>query len=633
MTHLFEKRSRLVTAGAWLVASAGLMTLACGGDEGRARFFSTSWQSDAGQTISKVEERLRSVPRPPERAVAVGVTDKGLVGAELPGGKPWRYGVAPDSMPQVAPNGVVIGTGGGKAFALDGKDGRVLFSVPAPEYGLRGGADDGSVTVLSLAHRTGTASRLLAVDRSGNFVLDVDTEVELGRPALRAGVAFVPWGGQYVSAIELASGTEIGRVLARDLVSHALDVGGALYFGQIALVRFDQKIRFAESFQATRFTFKPRALPGNPVWLGSGIERAPVDRSATARIRLFAAPESQGESVVLASRAYAATYFRAVYGFSGSDGRLLWTDAFEGDAVGGAAAASGFVFCDATGKVHLYDAAGAAGAVVDLRAPIVVCSVGASGLEIAGGKPRGTLAQQIEQSLKRLDPNMAAAEKLLVAELAKMDDPEVTRILIEFVRNVRLPPELRTAVGKLLAKRRNGEQYMLAALERHYDFVAGDAPPPVGPLADALAALGETRAAPLLARHLNDPANTIDDVERAAGALETLATSAELPELRTFFALYRATADEPELVNAAVSAGTALVRVGGAEGKAIVDRALADALTQPEVRDRLAKRLAPKASEAPAAAPAATPATAPAKPAATSPEKPSAASGSSKTGQ
>ncbi|HEX5099271.1 MAG TPA: hypothetical protein VFV94_07210, partial [Polyangiaceae bacterium] len=283
--------------------------------------------------------------------------------------------------------------------------------------------------------------------------------------------------------------------------------------------------------------------------------------------------------------------------------RLAWTDAFQGDTVGGAAAASGFVFCDATGKVHLYDAAGGAGPVLDLGAKLVVCSVGAGGLRITGGKPRGTLAQQIEQSLARLDPNMAAAEKLLVDELGKLQDPEVTRILIAFVRDGRLPPELRDTAGKLLAARRNGEEFMLSALARHYDFVSGETPPPVAPLADALGALGESRAAPLLARHLNDPANTVEDVEHAARALEKLATSAELPELRTFFALYRATADEDALVSAAVSAATALVRVGGSEGRTLVERALADPLTQANVRAGLSKLVAPKES-APESAPA-----------------------------
>jgi outer membrane protein assembly factor BamB len=135
---------------------------------------------------------------------------------------------------------------------------------------------------------------------------------------------------------------------------------------------------------------------------------------------------------------------------------------------------------------------------------------------------------------------------------------------------------------------------MLEALGRHYDFISGDQPPPVGPLAVALGALGERRAAPLLARHLNDPANSLEDVSHAAVALEAIATGAEIDELKTFFALYRATADEPLLVRAVLSVGGALLRVGGPEGRALVERASTDPLTQPDVRQGLSELLAPK---------------------------------------
>ncbi len=153
---------------------------------------------------------------------------------------------------------------------------------------------------------------------------------------------------------------------------------------------------------------------------------------------------------------------------------------------------------------------------------------------------------------------------------------------------------------KLLADRRSGEDAMLAALARHYDFISDEQPPPVGPLADALASMGETRAAPLLARHLNDPATSLDDLERAARALETLATPAELPALETFFALYRATADEPPLVSAVVSVAKALVRVGGTSGRAIVERAVNDPMTEREVARGAAKLVTGASGDKPA---------------------------------
>jgi hypothetical protein len=101
---------------------------------------------------------------------------------------------------------------------------------------------------------------------------------------------------------------------------------------------------------------------------------------------------------------------------------------------------------------------------------------------------------------------------------------------------------------------------------------------------------------------LNDPANSIDDIGRAARALEVLATSAETRDLATFFALYHATADDPALVSAVLSVGAALVRVGGVEGRVAVERAAADPLTQPDVQRGLAPLVAPKPAPASAQA-------------------------------
>jgi outer membrane protein assembly factor BamB len=564
-----------------VLAFVSLALAGCASSQAPSGLFEPG-QSDSGIGIAKVEERLRSVAHPSPVAVAVGVTTDGLVGVEVPAGTPWRRPGVVSSLPEVTVSGVVVGTAAGKAFALDGKTGKELFTVAAEEQLLRGAADDGRFTVLSLGKEGSDATRLVAVERGGAVVLDLDTDFALGRPAVVGGVAFVPWRGQYVSAIDLEQGQEIGRALLRDLVTYALDLDGTLWFGERGFVRFDDKIRFAQSFQGTRFEWKPRELPGKPVWLGSGHEVSRIDRSALPKIRVYAAPNGK-EPGTLAGGTYAASYFRVVYGFGQKDGKLLWTDALSADVLGGGAAASGFVFCDANGTVHAYDPAGRSLAPTPLGAKLVACRVGASGFSISGAKDRGPLASQIEKTVGAVDSTMAAAEGLLIDELGKLEDPAVTRILIGFAESSRLPPAQRDAATTLLAGRRSGADDMLAALARHYDFISDEQAPPVGPLADALAAMGEKRAAPLLARHLQDPATSLPDVARAAKALEVLASTAELPALKTFFALYRATADEPELFDAVLSVARALVRIGGAEGRAQVERAANDSMTVPQV--------------------------------------------------
>ncbi|HEY4106996.1 MAG TPA: hypothetical protein VGM44_24015, partial [Polyangiaceae bacterium] len=86
---------------------------------------------------------------------------------------------------------------------------------------------------------------------------------------------------------------------------------------------------------------------------------------------------------------------------------------------------------------------------------------------------------------------------------------------------------------------------------------------------------------------------------------------AEFEDLRTFFALYRATADEDALVAAVVASADALLRVGGDAGREIVERAAQDPLTQGDVRralpDILAKAQSKAAAPSTAAAASAKP--------------------------
>jgi len=79
-------------------------------------------------------------------------------------------------------------------------------------------------------------------------------------------------------------------------------------------------------------------------------------------------------------------------------------------------------------------------------------------------------------------------------------------------------------------------------------------------------------------------------------ALAKLATPAEYEDLRTFFALYRATADDEALVAAVVACAEALLRVGGADARALVERAAQDPLTQNDVRRALPAVLAKSAN-------------------------------------
>lgn len=544
--------------------------------------FNTDWQNDAGASIIEVERKLRSTPPPPSLNLAVGLTADALVGMPLDGGAGWSYPKTSDSPPVIAGE-VVVFSANGELFGLDGKSGKLLWQVSIAGHRLRGAGDDGAITVASLGPVDGGKDEIVTVDRSGSVLERVSSDKPLGRPAARGGVAFVPWQGQYVSAIDMRTGAEIGRLLTRELTSHAFAVGGELFFGERGVIRFDERIRYTTTQQANRAALPARDLPGKPRWLEPGETLPALDMGARAKTRIYASPRFS-ESSRFASNRFIATYFQEVMAFDAVKGDLSWVRALPSDVIGGAAAASGFVVCSLDGKVHRLDAEGGDAGSMNFGTHLRACVVHAGTMSIAKGQPLPPPAVAITNAITSVESDMAAAQLFLLTELAKLQDPSVTKSLIDVTTSSRMAPNVRSEARRALATRRSGAEFMLAALEAPFDFIsATKLPPPVGPLADALAAMQERRAAPLLARHLNDPATAIEDVVRAAKALSVLATTEELPALRTFFALYRATADDPPLIQAVVSVAEALLKIGGNDGRAIVQRAAKDPMTQPDV--------------------------------------------------
>ena len=523
--------------------------------------------------------------------MAVGISSKGLVARGLDGSGKWTRRGTVDSRPTITGD-IVVFTAAEKLVALDGATGRELWSSPVADKRLRGAGDDGHTTVASLESPSGGGSLLVAIDRTGRVVQKWTPEPDIGVPAVVGNVVFVPWGNQYVSALDAGSGREVGRVLARTVMSRAVSLGGSLYFGESALVKFDDAIVKASRNEAHVIKLPERELPGKPVWFPDGTRALPTEAGAPDSIRYYGRPAG-GPDIGLDSGRFAATYFRIAIGFDARDAATRWAATFPVEIVGGDATVGGFAFCDADGVVHLVRArAGEAAGRVELGEQVRACVVSGGGFEMKGGADAGTLPEQITRAVELRESQMATIQRFLLRELGTNEDPTVTKTLVDVASDARTGGEILEEARSLLASRRNGAEYMLEALQRHYDFLSDVLrSPPVGPMADALAAMGEKRAAPLLAEHLNDPSDTPNDVRRAAHALVTLATAAELAAVRTFFALYRSTADDDDLVASVIDAAKVIVDVGGADGREIVQRAAEDPLTHPGIKEGISALL------------------------------------------
>jgi outer membrane protein assembly factor BamB len=592
---------------ALLGAAAALALSACGGGYTSITLFTTDWTDDGGKSIDNIRKKLANAHPPPGTDVAVAVagnSDK-LIGQPLGGGAKWTFAHPLSARPVIAGT-VVVGSGGGELFALDAATGRRLWSRPTGGLKVRGAGDDGTVTVISLSGSTEVGSTLLAVARDGAVVRQIETDRSLGAPAVLGGFAFVPWNNVYVSAIDLLNGDEAARVVLREKTSRAWTEQRELYFGEIGIFRWDDHIKDAPKNQASHVALPVRELPGSPKLMEPGTDNPGAAAEAPDRIRIYARPTpgEEGALGIEGGRFY-ATYFKIAMGFEATKGTLTWVHTHGSDLIGGAAGAGGVLLCDEQGHLTALDAkTGGVTADVDLGEPVKGCVVQVDAWT-PGGAPAAALplADQLSTALLNREAQLATAKRLLLRELASLKDEVATKTLVALASDERTSPLLLPDARQALADRRNGERFMREALEHHYDYLKDELrSPPVGPIAQALAVIGDTSAADLLASHLLDTSDSDDDVKHAAEALVKLASADETPVLLQFFSMYRASAPSEDIETAVVSVAQALVKVGGAEGQARVLAAMHDPMTLPNVRERLQSLVIVAPVEPPAAA-------------------------------
>jgi outer membrane protein assembly factor BamB len=598
--------SRVSLLGIGLVLLAAALP-ACAGGQTRGNVFSSDWSDDQGRSIDAVRQRLRGAHpvRGVDLAVGVGGNGDKLIGQVL-GGSRWTFQHALDARPQIA-GALVIGSGGNELFALDGATGKKLWARPTGGLPILGAGDDGAVTVVTLARAANAGSTLLAVARDGSVVRQIETDKVLGSPAIIGGLAFVPWGNQYVSVLDIANGDEPARILFREKVSRAWTQGGAMWFGEVGIFRFDDNIKLASHGGASHVTIPPRELPGTPVLMTPPEDRQKVVATARDRIRLYARGSGVEGPLGLDSERFFATYFRLVMGFEATKGDLSWVHTHPNDVIGGAVAQGALVLCDDQGKLTVLDAhTGGVSGVQEMGEPLKSCVVQAYLFEPAHAPASvQSLGAQLASALTSRDAELVTAQRLLLREMAGLEDEIATQVLVDLTSDPRTAPQIMTDARAALAGRRNGAKFMLAALERHYDFLHDVLrPPPVGPIAQALSAMKEKAGAAPLAKHLLDPSSTDDDVQHAAAALAVLGDASELPALKQFFALYRASAESEQVEQAVVSVGQALLRIGGKDGRALVERASGDPSTVENVKTKLRGLLEADAAAAKGAEPA-----------------------------
>ena len=568
--------------GLVVIAVAAGLGAGCGGGQSQGAAFDGA-QLDDGAAMAALQKQLAGARIPRGADVAVGVFgERSLVGVKLEGGDPWTFEHPLACRPVVA-GGVVVGVGANEMFGLDALTGKLLWSRKAGGCP-RGAGDDGKITLVSTRPINGSGGIVVAIDRDGQVVRQIEDQADIGVPAMIDGFLFLPWNAKYISAYDLALGDEVARVQPGGRVTRAFTTGGALFFGDAGATRFDERFAAASGGRTT-IALPSRELPDHPAWMDSGNEVPTTAAQLSDRVRLYARPAASGPAAVSGGR-YAATHGRVAMGLSAADGALAWVHAHDAPFLGGAAYEGGFALCDVEGRVTFLDArSGAVAGSALLGIPVDACLVQADAFTRTAADPPRPLRDEIAGAIRLQQGDAAPIQRFLLGEIVTLADEEATETLIQLVVEGAAPPDLAPDVRAALAARRKGASFMIAALQKPYDFLDDVLRgPPVGPLAEALAAIGDKRAAPLLAEHLLDPETSSVDVERAAAALRVLAGPAELPALRAFFAAYRSEPSDTAIVLAVAHVAGALVRLGAAD---VVTSAVKDPFTSSAVRAKL----------------------------------------------
>ncbi len=540
----------------------------------------------AGQ--KKVLDRLAAKPPAAGTDAVVAVTGtQELTGVDLTSGKTWTFKHALEHRSQIA-GPYVIGQGGGEIFALDAKTGALKWSSQKPKGKLIGAGSDGTYTAVTVKTTEGSALYVFGADGSVKF--DKQTEMPITVPGVASGLVFVPWKNLYVTAFEGSSGAQLATFITDTETTHVVPYGGALFAGQGRLVRFDQDLLKAKQGGAA-LAMPPKDLPNvtrRDLLVGPEHDEK-VTSDATDATALTGRPLASGAAGFEAGKLYGA-YYPFVIGFDAKDAKLAWVHTGNDDVVAAHAAKDGVVVVDKGGNVKLLAAKdGAVVKTFSLGKPALSADIFADTISIGSGSAPA-LAEQIKVATTTKDDRLATAQVYLLDQAAAVPDEETTAVLLEVADSERAAQQIKDAARKAIAARTNGAAAMVKMLGRHADFLKGTRTPPVGPMAKALAAMKEKKAAGPLLSQLMDPALPQIDLQDTAEGVAALADKEHLDQLKKFINMYRGSSSgNMKLSDALAAIAGAVIRIEGDKGREWIGAVAKDPLTDADVRSTLNK--------------------------------------------
>jgi outer membrane protein assembly factor BamB len=585
------RSSRTVTA----CLALSLLSAACGGTVA----FSSRYPDNAPDQVSELLHRLAVAAPRESLPIGVGMTPAPvkLYAYDLAARRVlWQVPVNARFEPFLAGGSVLVQDSDG-VNGYDLQSGQRTFSIDVGTRVLNGADGEGSRIVFTATQGLGTLadSEVVLVD-DGSTAWRRAFERQAGSPAIVGDTVLVPWGTQFLSALDVKTGEEFARLRIRDgVLSHAIVRDRAVFVGsQHGIAQLTASIGSGTLRGRSFFAAPARKLPGQPVLLRDAYLPKPTQTTDSAQHSIVLAwqptPADANGKIGMRDATVYVAFYRFVFALDAATLAPRWLHVHKADIVGATAEAGGVAFGDRTGDIGLLDSA--SGQVAwqsrtGLPTSLVRLPLAATGGAATGAPPDAVaLRTQLLAAAQDMDARLVPARLFAVSLLAEMQDAEATANLIALCDDTRMAPPVRKDACTALKQRSVGTEHLLAALERHAAYLQGTTAPPVGALARASATQGEKRAVGPIIAHLKDPGTRSEDLPLMVTALRDLGDPSAVEPLSAFLRLYHADPMDEHLVRALELIPEALVHLSGPVAAEVLEQITYDELGVLGVRER-----------------------------------------------
>ena len=313
------------------------------------------------------------------------------------------------------------------------------------------------------------------------------------------------------------------------------------------------------------------SFPGEPeLWPDSfgGAGDGRVSARSRARLTWYPGAVSDDRSVAFADGLLYFAYYRYVVAMRPEDRSLVWVRGLDGVVSEVAAVPGGMLVVEESGAVRFLRASDGGDAWTgDVETRVARAGIAVAGWNPGAGAPReGTFRRQVLDALMDPDAQIVPVRRLILSLFGRSNDPEVSRDLLQVLREPQMPAEMRADAAHALQLRAGGESFLIEALGDHYDYLRDIPAPPVAVIAAALRSMDAAGAAAPLSGHLLDPNTPADAMELLVRSIVALGDSGVVGPLETFFRLYGADTEFAGATPVLEAAATGIAVHGGERG-------------------------------------------------------------------